>query len=173
MLQEVQAGTDVVVEVPAPAVGVALASAFASTVVEEDAVAVADEHPRLPAGTGAAGEDEDGGAVARGDIPALELEPVARAQRDVRVRGAEPGGGHAGPRDVRADVGGRERDRHDRGDDEDADRLERPPAVAAGQGGVLRREVHSVQQPRPSRSGAVARARSPVQSSPDSPVFPA
>ena len=137
VLQEGQAGTDVAVEVPAPAVRVALAAAFAATVEEEDAVAVADEHARLPAGTGPAREDEHGRAVARGDIPARELQPVARAQRDLRVRGAEPGGRHAGPRDVRADVGGRERHRHDRGDDEDADRLERPPPVAPGRAVVL------------------------------------
>src|SRR5829696_2890976 len=49
-------------------------SAIAATVVDQDAVAVAGEHPRLAPRARAAGEDDDRGAVARRDVPALELE---------------------------------------------------------------------------------------------------
>ena len=94
---------------PAEQVAVALALALAAAVEEQDPVAVAGEHARVRLRAAAAGEGDHGGAVLRGHVPALELEAVARPERDVLVRGAEVGRGHGLPHDVRDDVAESER----------------------------------------------------------------
>jgi hypothetical protein len=130
--EEVDARADVLVEVPAEGVGVALAAALAAAVVEQHAVAVADEHPRLPARARASGEDDDRRAVARRDVPAVEVQPVGGVQRDVLVGGAQIGRRDLGARHVRADRGHAERQRRDGQADDDAGALGQAPRVAAG-----------------------------------------
>ena len=99
-LQELDRGEDVLVAAPAEQVAVAFALALAAAVEEQDAVAVAHEHPGVRLRAAAAGEGDHGRAVLRGHVPALELEAVARPERDVLVRGAEVGCGHGLPHDV-------------------------------------------------------------------------
>jgi hypothetical protein len=72
---------------PAERVGIAFAFAFTAAVEEENAVAMAGEHPSVRLRALAAGEGNDGGTVPRGDVPAGELEPVAGRERHL----ADPG----------------------------------------------------------------------------------
>ena len=132
MLQEVHAGQDVLVEVPAPAVGVTLAPALAPPVVQQDPVAVAREHPRGLPGAGAAREHDHRGAVLRRDVPALQLQAVTRLQAHVLVGRPQLGTGHVGSEHVRLEVGDRERNRGDHQNDEDTGRPEQAAPVAAG-----------------------------------------
>src|SRR3712207_8484319 len=57
----------------------------ATTVEQQHAVAVACEHPRLLLRTLAARERDHGRAVARRDVPALELQPIAGGEGHVLV----------------------------------------------------------------------------------------
>ena len=68
---------------PAEGVVVALARALAAAVEQEHAVAVADEHPRVRHRLRAARERDDGGAVARRDVPGTQSQSVARGQPHV------------------------------------------------------------------------------------------
>ena len=90
-LEEVERGLDVPRATPAQAVAVAVAVALATTVEEQDPVAVLDEHPGVRLGVRAARERDHGGAVGRRHVPALELQAVARGQDDVLVGCAQVG----------------------------------------------------------------------------------
>ena len=87
-LEERDGGLDVLLALPAERVRVALALALTAAVEEQHAVAVPGEHARLRLGAVAAGERDHGGAVLGRDVPAGELEPVARGERDLLVVGA-------------------------------------------------------------------------------------
>ena len=116
VLQVRDRGLDVRLAAPAPGVRLAVAVALAAAVEQQHAVAVAGEHARLPLRAVAARERDHGGAVARRDVPALELEPVAGLELDVLVRDAEVVRRHDGAPDVRGDVA-----QPDRDDDRDRD----------------------------------------------------
>ena len=130
-LQERRRGLEVLVELPAEDVRGAVARGLAATVEDERAVAVAHEHPRLPLRAAAAREDDDGCAVLRRDVPAVQLETVARLERDVLVGGSELGRRHHRARRVREDVGDGHRHHEHVEDDEPARGEQDPPPVPA------------------------------------------
>ena len=94
VLEELDRRVDVFLAAPAEDVAVALAGALTAAVEEQDAVAVAGEHARVLLWAAAAGEGDDGSAVLRGDVPALEPEAVAGREGHVLVGRAEIGRGH-------------------------------------------------------------------------------
>ena len=128
--QVVGGGVEIPLAVPAEEVRVAFAGALAAPVEEEDAVAVADEHARLPLRPRAPREGDDSGAVPRGHEPALEAQAVARREGDVLVGGAEVRSRHLRAGGVRDDVGDGSREQHLRDEDEHADRDRGAPEVA-------------------------------------------
>jgi hypothetical protein len=73
---------------PAERVRVALALSLAAPVEEQDPVAVLGEEPRRLLRALASRERDHGRTVARGQVPALELQPVARREGDLFVGGA-------------------------------------------------------------------------------------
>ena len=77
-LQPGDRSVDVLGPGPTEQVRVALASVVAARVDEEHAVAVADEHPRLLEPPLAGRKGDDGGAVARRDVPPGKTDAVAR-----------------------------------------------------------------------------------------------
>ena len=105
VLEERDAGADVLVEVPAPArrgrprCGPRRGGRRAARRSR-------GARASAPGGASRAAREHDHrGAVARRHVPAVERQAVARVQRDVLVGGAELGRGDVGARDVRADVG--------------------------------------------------------------------
>ena len=122
---------------PAPGVRVAFALAFAAAVEQQDAVAVAGQHPRVLLRPTTAGERDHRGAVARRHVPALELEPVAGRELDVLIGDAEVVGRHDGPPDMRRDVAEADRQEDEerderRGDAEQSAAGIAPPEAALG-----------------------------------------
>ena len=113
VLEEPDRRVDVAVPAPAPGVRLAVAAALAAAVEEQHAVAVPGEHARLLLRAAPAGEGDDGGAVARRDVPALELEPVARLEGHVLVGDAQVVVRHDGARRVRGDVAEPDREEHE------------------------------------------------------------
>ena len=109
-LEEGERSLQVPVAGPAERVGIAFALALAPAVEEENAVAVAGEHPGMWLRALAAGEGDHGCTVARGDVPAGEVESVAGRERDFLVGGAQRGRGHHRARGVREHVRKRDRD---------------------------------------------------------------
>ena len=143
VLQVRDGGLDVLVAAPAPGVGPALAAALAAAVEEQHAVAVAGEHARLALRAVAAREGDDRGAVARGDVPALELEPVAGRELHVLVSDAEVVLRHDGSRGVDGHVA--KPDHGDEGDGDESGGAEQrtarvaPPEAAVGATGPPQR----------------------------------
>ena len=162
LLQVGDRGLDVAVAAPAEGVRVPVAAALAAAVEEQHAVAVRGQHPGLLLRAVAAGEGDDGGAVARRDVPALELQPVARGEAHVLVGDAEAVGRHDGARGVGEDLGGA--DGHDErhqadepGDDEQRAAAVAPhgmPAVAARRPERRRRRRRRGAAPRAPRAGS-------------------
>ena len=109
-LQERDRGVDVALALPAEEVGVALALALASTVEEQDAVAVPCQQLRTLLRGCPAGEGDHRCPVARRDVPAAEPQSVARRELHLLVRGAEVGGGNVGAGGVGDDVCDRDRE---------------------------------------------------------------
>ena len=93
----VDGGVHVPLALPAEDVRVALALALAAAVEEEDAVPVADEHPRLPLCTPPPWKGDDRRAVLRGHVPALELRP-SLVVNDTSSCAAPSSGGGTNPR---------------------------------------------------------------------------
>ena len=89
LLKEPNGCMDVPLPSPSEAVRVALALTFAATVEQQHAVTVAGQHPRLVLRSGPTGERDHGRPVLRRDVPALQLQAVARGELDVLVRGSE------------------------------------------------------------------------------------
>ena len=128
-LQEGDGRVDVTLSLPAERVRVALALALAATVEEQHAVTVAGQHPRLVLRSGPAGERDHGRAVLRRDVPALQLQAVARGELDVLVGGPEFGPRHLRARGMRDDVANREGDEDRHRSDRRRDGEHEPPAV--------------------------------------------
>ena len=83
------------------------------------------------AGDRPAGEDDHHRAVSGGDVPAVQLQPVARPEGDVLVRGPEPRGRHDRARRMREHVGGGDRHDEDDEDDQAGEGEQQPPPVSA------------------------------------------
>jgi hypothetical protein len=131
--QVLDRGLHVAVAIPSVGVRVTLALALAAAIEQQHAVAVPGEEARAALRTLAARERDDGRAVARRDVPALELEPVARLEADLLVRAAQPRLGHLPTPEMRELV-----PHHDRHHDEEAQGRgphgdERPASAPAGQ----------------------------------------
>ena len=112
-LQEGDGGVQVLLRSPAEDVRVALALTLAATVEEQDAIAVADEHPRRLLRIRPARCRDHGSTVPGRHVPAMQRQPVAGPERHLLVGGAEPGRRHRGARRVREDIRQREREQHD------------------------------------------------------------
>src|SRR5580765_6068570 len=98
-LEKVDGGFDVGGPVPAEGVRASAARAASALVVQQDAVAVAREQPRVQleavAVAAAAVDEDDRGAVPRGYVPRGEPHAVGRATADVLLRDREGTHGHA------------------------------------------------------------------------------
>src|SRR5436190_9115754 len=123
-------GVEVAVAVPAEDVRVTLARALAATIEEENAVAVADEHPRLLLRTRAAGDGDHFRTVARRHKPAFEPKPIARGEGDVLMWCAEIGRRHLRAQRMRDDVGERHREQQREHGERTRCREQEPPAVS-------------------------------------------
>ena len=156
---------------PAPAVGVdgALAVAGAARVIDEDAVAVADEHLGVAQGAAAvaaaARDHQHGRAVLRRAVPALELDVVGGREADGLVGGVR----RAADRAVqRVDVDDRHADRARRRrprragsrQHEHADR----PAPRPGSRRLRRGGGTGIQAARPTSTTPAPSASTPVTS---------
>ena len=119
--EELDGRPDVALSLPAEDVRVAVALALASPVEEQHPVAVAGEHPCRPLRPAPARERDHGRAVLRRDVPAAELEPVARGEGHVLVRRSKLGRRDEAPGDVGQDVRERQREQHEVHDCEPAD----------------------------------------------------
>src|SRR5205814_7090310 len=87
--EEPQGALEIAMERPAERVRITFALSLTSAVEDEDAVAMASEHPRMLLRPFLTGEDDHRRAVLRGDVPPLEPQAVSRFEGDVSVRGAE------------------------------------------------------------------------------------
>ena len=96
-LQEGDGRPKVSVSLPAERVRIALAVALAAPVEEEHAVPAARKRPRLPFQPLPARESDHGRTVLRRDVPAFELQPVTRRERDVLVGRGQIGLGDEPP----------------------------------------------------------------------------
>ena len=141
-LEEGDGGLDVLLALPAERVRVALALALAAAVEEEHAVAVAGEHARVRLGSVATGEGDHGGTVLGRDVPAGELEPVARGERDLLVVGAEVRLGHDRAPQVREEVS-RAQGRDDEQGDGDACGAEQQRGAGSATAGCPRSAASS------------------------------
>ena len=88
-LEECDSSVDVFRRTPPEHVRVTVAARVAPHIEHQDAVTVPGERARLGDTTGASREDDDGGAVTRGDIAAVEVEPIGGADRHGECRHAE------------------------------------------------------------------------------------
>src|SRR5439155_12161685 len=148
VLQERNGRIHVFVGCPAEGVRVAVAVAFAAAVEEQDAVAVASEHPRLLLCAGSAGCCDHCGVILGGDVPASECQAVAGREAHVLMCGAQLGGRDGGARGVREDVGERQWEEDD---------------VAANDGGGCQQETPWVA----AVEAVVAPSRRPESCGPD------
>jgi hypothetical protein len=123
-------GLDVALAAPAERVRGSLAGPFATAVEEKDAVAVFDQHAGLLLGAATPGKHDDRCTVARGDVPALELQAVGGFESDVLMRRTEVGSGDDGLCGVRHHVGEGDRKGDDRQGEDRRHRDERALAVA-------------------------------------------
>ena len=130
-LQECDGRADVPFALPPERVRVALALALTAAVEEQHPVSVACEELGPLLRGGSARERDDGGPVARRDVPALQAEAVGGRELDVLVGGAEVLGGNRGACRMRHDVRDREREqdhvREDEGAGEEQEPAEVPP----------------------------------------------
>ena len=103
-LEKGDSGVEVSLATPAEDVRVTFALTLAAPVEEEHSISVAGKHPGLPLRAFPAREGDDRRAVPGRDVPALELQPVARRERDILVGHAQLGLGDEASGDVREDV---------------------------------------------------------------------
>lgn len=103
--------------VPPERVEVTLARPLPAAVEQQDAVAVANEHPRVGHRAGATREGDHRSAVARRHVPALQNQSIARSEAHLFVRASEISGRHRRPGLVRR----KDRERRRKNDEDDAE----------------------------------------------------
>ena len=156
-------GAQVALAGPAEGVVVALARALAAAVEQEHAVAVADEHPRVRHRLRAARERDDGGAVARRDVPGAQPQSVARDQLDLlgkAGRGATAATGERALCVATIAIAGGEHDQHGEREHRDAANGARRPSRRPSEP-VVRRVRQSVATPSATQDGAGDTRRAP------------